>query len=112
LCERVELVEHRRTELMDPGERELHLRLHARDLRHTESRGLTSGVPEQRRLSDAGLAPHDQDGALTPARVCQEPVEHLALARPVEKTGRLGGVHTACNANRPATVSGCIIRDQ
>ena len=40
LRERVELVEHWRTELMDPGERELHLRLHARDLRHTESRGL------------------------------------------------------------------------
>ena len=49
LRERVELVEHRRTELMDPGERELHLRLHARDLRHTESRGL----PGERSRSSA-----------------------------------------------------------
>jgi hypothetical protein len=102
LRERVELVEHRRTELMDPGERQLHLRLHARDLRHTESRGLTSGVPEQRRLSDARLAPDYQDGALTLARVCQEPVEYLALAGPVEKPGRKGGGHGR-QRYRPAT---------
>ncbi len=69
--ERVEPVEHRRAELMDPGERELHLRLHARDLRHTESRGLSSEMPEQRRLSDACLAAHDEHGALTFAHVCQ-----------------------------------------
>ena len=95
LRERVELVEHRRAELVDPGERQLHLRLHARDLRHTESRGPTSGVPEQRRLSDARLASDDQDGALTLARLCQEPVEHFALAGPVKKPGRRGGGHLA-----------------
>ena len=103
LRERVELVEHRRTELMDPGERELHLRLHARDLRHTESRGLPSDVPEQRRLSDARLASDDEDGALTLAPLCQEPVEHFALAGPVEKPGRNGGHHLAGNANRRGT---------
>jgi hypothetical protein len=70
---------------MDPGERQRHLRLHARDLHHTESRGTTSGVPEQRRLSDARLAAHDQDGALTLARACQQAVEHLAFAGPVEE---------------------------
>jgi hypothetical protein len=112
LRQRDELVEHRRTELMDPGERELHLRLHARDLRDTESRGMTSGVPQQRRLSDAGLASHDQDGALTPAHVCQEPVEHLALAGPVEKSGRKGGRHFAGKANRPDDARWCIIRDR
>jgi hypothetical protein len=69
LGEPVELVEQRRAELMDPGERQLHLRLHTRNLRHTGSRGLTSGVPQQRRLSDARLASDDQDGALTPAHV-------------------------------------------
>ena len=42
LRQRVELVEQRRAELMDPGERQLHLRLHARDLHHAESRGLTA----------------------------------------------------------------------
>ena len=34
---RVEPVEHRRAELMDPGERQLHLRLHARELRDPEA---------------------------------------------------------------------------
>ena len=87
LRERVELVEHRRAELMDPGERQLHLRLHARDLSHTESRCLTSGVTEQRRLSDARLASDDQNGALTLAPLCQEPVEPFALGDPVEKAG-------------------------
>jgi hypothetical protein len=99
--ERVQVVEHRRTQLMDPGERELHLRLHARYLRHAESRGLTGGVPQQRRLSDARLASHDQDGALTPAHVCQEPVEHLPLAGPVEKPGRQGGRHFAAKLPTP-----------
>src|ERR671910_1520240 len=95
LWERVESVEYRRTELMDPGERELHLRLHARDLRHTESRGMTSGVPEQRRLSDARLASDDQDGALTLAYLGQELSEHLALAGPVKEPGRRSGGHLA-----------------
>ena len=100
LRKRVELVEHRRAELLDPGERQLHLRLHARDLRHTESRGMTSGVLEQRRLSDARLASDDEDGALTPAHVCKEPVEHLALAGPVQKPGRKSGGHLTSHANR------------
>ena len=93
LRQRVELVEQRRAELMDPGERQLHLRLHARDLRHTESRGMTRGVPEQRRLSDARLASDDQNGALTLARLREEPVEHFALAGPVEQPGRRGDGH-------------------
>jgi hypothetical protein len=78
---------------VDPGERKLHLRLHARDLCDTESRGIASDVPEQRRLSDARLAPDDEDGALTLARMCQQPGEHFALAGPVEKPGRVCGGH-------------------
>jgi 2-methylisocitrate lyase-like PEP mutase family enzyme len=94
---------------MDPGERQLHLRLHARDLRHSESRGLTSGVPEQRRLSDARLASHDQDRTLTLARACQKPGEHLALAGPVKEPGRKGGGHVAGKGNRRA--EGATIRN-
>ena len=98
LRQRVELVEQRRAELMDPGEGQLHLRLHARDLRHTEPRGPTNDVPQQGRLSDACLASYGQDGALTPAYVVQEPVEHFAFAGPVEQPGRKGGGHLAGNA--------------
>ena len=88
---------------MDPGERQLHLRLHARHLRHTESRGLTSEVPEQRSLSDARLASDDQDAALTLAHLCKELSERFALAGPVKKPGRKGGGHLAGNANRCGT---------
>ena len=56
------------------------LDLHARDLRHTESGGLTSGVPEQRRLSDARLAPDDQDAALALAHVGDAPLLALELS--------------------------------
>jgi hypothetical protein len=100
------LVEHRHAELMDAGERQLHLCFRARDLNHAESRGMVYGVPEQRRLSDARLASDDQHGALTLAHVCQESVDHVAFADAVDKPGRKGGGHLAGNANRPAPL-GC-----
>ena len=80
---------------MDARERQLHLRLHARDARDSESRGLTSGVSEERRLPYAGLASDDEDGATTLARVCQETVECFALDGPVEEPGGEGCRHLA-----------------
>jgi hypothetical protein len=44
---------------MGPGERQLHLRLDARDLRDAESGRLPSGVAQQRGLADARLAADD-----------------------------------------------------
>ena len=88
LREGVGPVENRRAELMDPCERQLHLRFSARDMHHAESRRPIGGVAEQRRLSDAGLASNDEEGALTPAHVCQEPVEGFALAAPAKQLGR------------------------
>ena len=75
LGQRIEPVEQRCAELMDPGERQLHLGFHACDLGHTESRRMTRHVPEQRRLADAGLAPDDQNRALTLSRLCEQSVE-------------------------------------
>ena len=100
------MLEHRRAELLDPGERQLHFRFRARELDLTESGGMIGGVPEKRRLSDARFASDDQDGALTPAHVCQEPVEHFALACPAEKPGRRGDGHLIGHANRPARTVG------
>jgi hypothetical protein len=48
---------------------------------------MTSGVPEQRGLSDARLASDDQDGALSLARVSRDPDARVAVI--------------AGNANRP-----------
>ena len=86
------MLEHcRGAELMDPGERELGLRLGARDVQHAEPRGTTIAVAEQRRLPDAGFAADDEDGALALAHAGQVPVERLALARTVEEPGRDAG---------------------
>jgi hypothetical protein len=52
---------------------------------------MTSGVPEQCRLSDARLAPNDQDSAFPLAHTRQERIEHFALAGPVKQPGRKGG---------------------
>ena len=65
---------------MQPGERELHLGLHARGARDVEARGALRGVLQQRGLADAGLAAQDQDRALARSYACQLPVQHLALA--------------------------------
>ena len=101
LRKRGELLEHRRAELVDAGERQLHLRFYARDLGDTESSGLTSGVAQQRRLSDARLAPDDEDRALTRAQARQEAVEYFALVGPADKPGPGGGRHIAATlANR------------
>ena len=93
LRKRVEPGEHRRAELMDPGVRQLHLRLHPRDVHDTKAGGLTSGVLQQRRLADARFAADDQDGALTAAHVGEQAIDHFALAGPAEKPGRAGHGH-------------------
>jgi hypothetical protein len=78
-----ELVEQRRAELMDPGERQLHLRLRARDLSGAKSRRLLRDVTQERRLTDPRLATNDHHAALTIARMREQPVERVSLAGPV-----------------------------
>ena len=97
LREPVEPREHRRAELMDPGERQLHLGLDARDVRDAEAGGLPGRVAQQRRLPDARLAADDQDGALPVARVCEQAVEQLPLAGPAQEPGA-GRGHGDCQA--------------
>jgi hypothetical protein len=63
--------QHRRAELMQPRERQLHLRLDACDLGDPEPRSLPSGVAQECRLSDTRLAADDEDSALAPAHVLQ-----------------------------------------
>jgi hypothetical protein len=94
---------------MHRGERQLHLGLDARDLRDTEPGRLASGIPQQRRLPDARLATNDEDGALTPAHIRQQPIDQLPLAGPSEEPPRTGGGHLSvepkrARARRPVTV--------
>jgi hypothetical protein len=48
---------------------------------------------QEGRLADAGLAADDQDCALTPADVLQQPVERLALAGSPQEHGGTGSGH-------------------
>ena len=80
LGKRVEPAEHRRAELMQPRERQLHLGLDPGDPRDAEARRLPRAVVQERRLADARLAAEDQHRALAAAHVLQQPVERLALA--------------------------------
>ena len=96
LRKRVEPAEQRRAELMQPGERQLHLGLDPGDLRDPESGGpvrdMLAAAPI---LPTPGFAPDDQDGAVAVARVFQESVERFTLAvsvaKPPEGLGRHRG---------------------
>ena len=80
--EALEAIQHRREQLMQPGEGELHLRLDAGGTHHAAARRLLDHVFQQRRLAHARLAAHDQRPALARANRFDQPVEHLAFAAP------------------------------
>ena len=75
----VEPVEHRRAQLVQPGERELHLGLDARDPGDAALRGPLGDVLQQRGLADPRLAAQDQHRALPGPDALQLTVQHLAL---------------------------------
>jgi hypothetical protein len=86
---------------MQPGERELHLRLDTRGTHHTASRRLLDQVVQQRRLAHARLAAYHQCPALTPANSFDEPVEHVALAAPAYEPCRASSA--VMSGHRPGT---------
>jgi hypothetical protein len=73
---------------MQARERQLHLGLDARDLGHSEAASLPSGVREERRLPDPGLAPYEEDRALAPSSSLKQPVQRIALPGPAQKRRR------------------------
>ena len=98
----------RHAELVDPGERQLHLRLHARDLRHAESRRATAAYRSSAVFPMPASPRMTRTRALTLAHLCEKPVEQFALVGPVEKPGRKPSV--AGHAT-PATITGTTGRD-
>ena len=79
---------------MDPGERQLHLRLYARELRNPEAGRLTRDVSQQRGLADARFAADDHGLALARANARQKSIEHLALDGPADEPWSTGVGHT------------------
>ncbi len=76
----LEPIQHRRAQLMQPGERQLHLRLHPRRARHPATRGVPGHVLQQRRLAHARLTVHHQRPALSRTDRLDQLVEHTALS--------------------------------
>ena len=99
LRERAEPTEHRRAELMQSRERQLHLGLDPGDPGDAEARRLPSAMVQQRRLADARLAADDQHCALPAADVLQQPVERLALAGSPQQHRRTGRGHRSGSVN-------------
>jgi hypothetical protein len=106
----VETGKHRRAQLMDTGERQLHLGLDTCDLRDTKVGSLSCGVPQQGGLSDASLATDDEDSALTLAHVRQQPVEHFALASPAQESWSTVGGHRLGSLNETTPPAGVSIQ--
>ena len=78
--ETLETIQHRRQQLVQAGEGQLHLRLDAGGAHHPAARRLLDQVLQQRRLAHARLAPQHQRPALARADRFDEAVEHVALA--------------------------------
>ena len=72
-------VQHRRAQLLQPGERELHLGLNARRSREATSCRALRQVFQQRGLSEPRLAAQDQHLTLTRPRSHQQPIKRRAL---------------------------------
>jgi hypothetical protein len=80
LGERVELDQHRGAQLVEGRVRQLHLGLDACELGHSKSGRLTSGVPQECCLPNAGFTSDDECRALAPADVRQQPVQHFTFS--------------------------------
>jgi hypothetical protein len=76
------MIQHRRAQLMQPREGQLHLRLHSHGPRYQAPCGPPGQVVKQCGLACARLTAHHQGPALTGAHASNEPVKDAAFAKP------------------------------
>jgi hypothetical protein len=99
-----EPVEQRRAQLMQAGERQLHLMLHAGRAHDAACRCPREQVVEQGGLADARLSPEHQHAALASPHTLQEPLQRLALAAPATQSRPgITLTHGCCRAYATAT---------
>ena len=67
---------------MQPGEGQLHFRLHSRCPRYPASRGPPGQVVKQHGLAHAGLTAHYQGPALAGPYTSNDPVKYATFAAP------------------------------
>ena len=104
----LEPIQKRRAELLQPGERELHLGLDARRSRDATLRRPLHQVVQQGGLADPRLAAHDQHLAPPRPHALQQPLDRLALVTPTaqsEPRTRLGRIHSDCGRHRHVDLS-------
>ena len=94
------MIQHRRAQLMQPGEGQLHFRLHARRPRYQAPRGSPGQVVQQSGLADAGLTAYHQGPALTGPHASNEPVKHVTFTAPTREPSR-GPPDTRMCRHRP-----------
>ncbi len=90
------MTEHRNAQLLQARERQLHLRLDAGRTYHSHTGHRTERIVQQGRLPDAGLAVHDDRGAVSLAHLVQQLVQErtLAFAPKQQITLRSGTSHS------------------
>jgi hypothetical protein len=86
---------HRSAQLVDAGERQLHLCLDAHHLDDAEPRRLPRGVSQKRCLPDPRRTAEHHDGTLPAATLGEHPVEELTLACSAQQHWRRRGGHDA-----------------
>ena len=86
--EALEAIQHRSQQLMQAGERKLHLRLDTRGAHDTAARRLLGDVVQQRRLPHPRLAAQHHRPALACAHSLDERVECVGLSAPARQPCR------------------------
>jgi hypothetical protein len=76
------MIQHRRAQLMQPREGQLHFRLHSHRPRDQAPRGPPGQVVKERGLAYAGLTAQHQSLALTGPYASNKPVKDAAFAEP------------------------------
>lgn len=95
--------EHGEEELVQGGVGELGLLLHAHRAQHPEALGAFLHVREQRRLADAGLAVHDDTGAVARGGIPQQRGEQRGLVLPPQHRASIERSASPGNPGGPAT---------
>jgi len=90
----VQVIQKRLAQLLQPGERQLHLGLHARGTDHPAARGVPGHVVQQRRLAHPRLARQNQRPALARPDRTDQPVKETEFAAPAPQ------LHNAAPARR------------
>ncbi len=80
-------IEHRRTELVQTGERQLHLTLDTRGFRDREALRRVDEILQERGLADARFAAQHEHPALPVTRRLEERVKRLTFARTSDQGG-------------------------